>query len=307
MEATMKRIKLRVPATTANLGPGFDSLGLALGLYNVLEVEEWGEEGLHIDIHGEGKETLPRDETNVVAVALRRVYERCGRPCPGLRIRQDNRIPLTRGLGSSAAARVGGLAAANHLAGANLSATELLTLATELEGHPDNVVPALVGGFTVSILHEGRVAYLRAEPPPELRAILAVPDFELPTELARSVLPDTYSRADAVHNLGHAALVAACLLKGEWDLLPVAMEDRLHQPYRLPLIPGGTDVFRAAREAGALGVAISGAGPTLLALAVDHFEDIRAAMQAAWEAHRVNCQVYQVAPDPAGLQVLEQE
>jgi len=303
----MKRIKLQVPATTANLGPGFDSLGLALGLYNVLEVEERAGEGLHIDIRGEGEETLPRDETNVVAVALRRVYERCGRPCPGLRIRQDNRIPLTRGLGSSAAARVGGLAAGNYLAGANLSATELLTLATELEGHPDNVVPALVGGFTVSILHEGQVAYLRTEPPAALKAILAVPDFELSTELARSVLPKTYSRAEAVYNLGHAALVVACLLKGEFDLLPMAMEDRLHQPYRLPLIPGGPDVFRAAREAGALGAAISGAGPALLALAVDHVEEIRAAMQSAWESQGVVCQVHQVDVDTTGVQVLEQE
>lgn len=300
----MSRIALKVPATSANLGPGFDSLGLAWSLYNLLEAEWIPGPGWRIQVEGAGAGVLPEDSTNIVAQAMQRVFDRLGFHPPGVLVRLVNHIPLARGLGSSAAARVAGLAAAYGLAGVEWTAEELLNLAHELEGHPDNVVPALLGGFTVAALTEGRVVYVRADPPADLRAVLAVPEFELPTEQARAVLPTAYPRSDAVHNIGHAALVVAAIMSGQTHLLREAMEDRIHQPYRFPLIPGATAALQAAREAGALGVAISGAGPTLLALATGDTEPIVQAIRQVWQTQGVPHEVHTVEVDRQGLQML---
>ncbi|HIE51544.1 MAG TPA: homoserine kinase [Armatimonadetes bacterium] len=298
------RVTVTVPATTANLGPGFDSLGLALGLYNRLEAEFRAEPGWHLEIVGAGADTLPRDETNIVVEAMQRVFERGGNPPSGVRLRLTNEIPLARGLGSSAAARVAGLAAANALAQANLSEAELLRLAAELEGHPDNVVPAVCGGFTVTAMAGSQPLYVRFDPPSGLRAVIAVPDFELPTAQARAALPETYSRADAVHNLSRTALVVAALASERLDLLRAAMEDRIHQPYRLPLIPGAEEVLAVALEAGALGVALSGAGPTLLALTAENAAAIAQAMQSTWAQHGIQCTAREVGIEKGGLRVV---
>jgi homoserine kinase len=297
-----ERVAVRVPATTANLGPGFDALGLALTLYNRLEVERIPT-GLEIEIRGEGAGRLPTHETNLSYRAFRRVFEWHGAPVPPVRMVSEIHVPLSRGLGSSAAAVVGGLVAGNALAGRSLSPDELLHLATAMEGHPDNVAPALFGGFTAACLAENGVAWARLEPPSDLRAVLVIPEREVPTAQARAVLPEVVPRRDAVLNVGRTALLVAAFATGELALLRSAMRDCLHEPYRAALIPGMPAALDAAREAGALGAALSGAGSTLLALATDQFEAIGAAMRAALAAHGLESRVLTLSPDTAGATI----
>jgi homoserine kinase len=293
---------VRVPATTANLGPGFDALGLALTLYNRLEVELIPA-GLEIEIRGEGAGRLPTDETNLTYRAFRRVFDWHGAPIPPVRMTGENQVPLSRGLGSSAAAVIAGLVAGNELAGRVLSAEQLLHLATAMEGHPDNVAPALFGGFTAACLAESGVAWARLEPPAALRAVVVIPEREVPTAQARAALPETVPREDAVLNVGRTALLVAAFATGELALLRPAMRDCLHEPYRAFLIPGMSQALEAAREAGALGAALSGAGSTLLALATENFEAIGAAMRAALAAHGLESRVLTLSPDTAGATI----
>jgi homoserine kinase len=298
----VERVAVRVPATTANLGPGFDALGLALNLYNRLEVERIPD-GLEIQTRGEGAERLPVDDTNLTYQAFRRVFEWHGSPIPAVRMVSEIQVPLSRGLGSSAAAVVGGLVAGNELAGRPLSPEELLQLATAIEGHPDNVAPALFGGFTVACLSESGIAWTRLTPPAELRAVLVVPEREMSTAEARAVLPDSVPRRDAVLNVGRTALLVAAFATGELTLLRTAMRDCLHEPYRAPLVPGMPEALEAAREAGALGAALSGAGSTLSALATEQFEAIGGAMRAALTAFGLQSRILILSPDLAGATV----
>jgi homoserine kinase len=297
-----ERIAIRIPATTANLGPGFDALGMALNLFNRLEVERIPH-GLEIATTGEGAGRLPADDSNLAYRAFRRVYERLNESPPAVRMTSENRVPLSRGLGSSAAAVVGGLVASNELSGRRLTRDELLLLATEMEGHPDNVAPALFGGFTVACMAEGQVAWARLEPPPGLWAVVAIPEREVPTKDARAVLPVMVPRRDAVLNVGRTALLVAAFATGELANLRLAMEDRLHEPYRAALIPGMMEALAAARAAGALGASLSGAGSTLLALATDRFEAIGAAMVAALAAHGLRSRALTLVPDLEGAVV----
>jgi homoserine kinase len=283
----MPRIRLRIPATTANLGPGFDALGLALTLYNRVSVETAGGRDISVSVRGEGEGRIPTDGTNRFCIAAKKVYDRLGRPTPGLHARMETAIPLARGLGSSATAAVAGLVAANKLCGAPLSDADLIGLATDIEGHPDNAVPCLLGGFTASAHTEGKVSYVRALPGGPIRAVVAVPAFELETAKARAALPETVSRRDAVYNVAHTALVTLAFAKGDFGVLRTATQDRLHQPYRAHLIPGMARVFDAALSAGALGAAISGAGPSLIAFVQDDAERVGEAMRRAWEAEGV--------------------
>jgi homoserine kinase len=298
-----ERVAVRIPATTANLGPGFDALGMALTLSNRLDVEVIPH-GLEITTTGEGADRLPANESNLAYRAFRRVFERLGLPPPPVRLVGEIQVPLSRGLGSSAAAVVGGLVAGNQLAGGRLTPDELLRLATEMEGHPDNVAPALFGGFTVACMADEQVACIRLEPPPELRAVVVIPEREVPTRQARAVLPESVPRRDAVQNVGRTALLVAAFATGELEHLRLAMHDRLHEPYRAALIPGMLEALAAAREAGALGAALSGAGSTLLALATDRFEPIGQAMVAALAAHGLPSRALTLAPDLQGAVVL---
>jgi homoserine kinase len=294
-----ERLVVRIPATTANLGPGFDALGLALTLYNRLVVEPLPG-GLEIRTRGEGADRLPADETNLTYRAFRQVFERLGEPVPPVRITGEIQVPLSRGLGSSAAAVVGGLVAGNTLAGSRLSQEELLRLATAMEGHPDNVAPALLGGFTVACLTDTGVSCIRLEPPSELRAVVAIPEQEMPTAQARAALPGTVPHAHAVLNVGRTALLVAAIATGELQHLRTAMRDLLHEPYRAPLLPGMEAALEAAREAGALGAALSGAGSTLIALATERFDAIGASMGAALAAHGLQSRTLTLAPDHTG-------
>jgi homoserine kinase len=261
----MRRVLAKVPASTANLGPGFDALGMALSLYSWIEMAEADDGRDRIELFGKELTGLPAGGDNLIWQAAKRVFDEAGAPMPALHIALYTDIPLARGLGSSANAIVGGLAAANALIGSPLPAARLLEIASSLEGHPDNVAACLFGGIVAASWDGARAEHVRIEPPPNLEVLVAIPDFTLRTERARHALPDTYSRADAVFNIGRSSLLVAALAAGRLDLLKFAMQDRLHQPYRAALIPGMAKILAEAPEHGALGAALSGAGPTMLA------------------------------------------
>lgn len=251
-------IKVKVPATSANIGPGFDSLGIALDIYNYYTIEET-ESGLLI----EGCEEKYANEKNLIYVAMLKCFEKSGYSPKGIKILIESEIPVSRGLGSSAACIIGGILAANELSGNKLSQQEVLELATEIEGHPDNVAPALLGGMVVSV-YESEVYYSKINIKEGLKFLALVPNFKLPTKKSRSILPKVIPYSDAVFNVGRVALMVSALHNGEFDLLRVAGEDRLHQHYRGTLIDGYQKILRESKKLGAKGVFLSGAGPTIL-------------------------------------------
>lgn len=300
-----RKVRVRVPASTANLGPGFDALGMALGLYNEIEVEITGT-GFALEVEGEGAEKLQSlGERNLVARSVTETLERLGGRAEGLRVRMLNRIPLSRGLGSSSAAAMGGVAAAVALAGVTLGPEEMLDLALPFEGHPDNITPALLGGLTVSTVVEGKVKCVKLPVPEGLKAIAVIPEFHLSTAKARKALPPTVPRADAVFNVGRVALFLAAMQSGRLDLLREAAQDRLHQPYRAPLVPGMEEVLAEGERAGALGCFLSGAGPTLLALTTRDGGEIGARMVTCWKARaNVAARAQVLAIDREGLRLI---
>ncbi|MBC3515156.1 homoserine kinase [Neobittarella massiliensis] len=255
-------IKVTVPATSANIGAGFDSLGLALGMHNTIYLKE----AQGPDIASLDGVRVPTGEKNLIYQTVKDLYNRCGRSFPGLYIRQQNTIPMTRGLGSSSACIVGGLLGGNALLGQPFTTDELVDMAAHMEGHPDNSTPAILGGFVAAVLEDEHVFYVKKDLDSSLHFVAFIPDFALKTEEARAALPATVSHKDAVYNLSRAALMATSICTGKLDNIRVAAGDRLHQPYRLGLIPGGDGIFDAAYSEGALAVFVSGAGPTILAL-----------------------------------------
>jgi homoserine kinase len=292
------RVRVRVPASSANLGPGFDALALALALHNEVEIGE--SDRVSVTVQGEGAGRLDAGAANVVARGAAMAFEVAGRVFRGATIHCVNRIPLGRGLGSSAAAWVGGLVGANALLGAPLDGDALVTLAARAEGHPDNVAAALLGGLTVSCLTDGRVVAVALPVPPDIRWVVLVPEVESATRDARAVLPDTVPRSDAVFNVQRVSLLLAALGTGRADLLGIAMRDRLHQPYRLRLFPWMSRVEAAAREAGALGCVLSGAGSAILAAVRDSTEGVAQAMEAALHAAGLSGRAIGLAVDTAG-------
>ncbi len=272
-------IYVKAPATTANLGAGFDCLGMALTLYNEVEAEE--ADGLSIEVSGEGVGDLPRDETNLVWRAAQRVFERVGHWPRGVRLRLHNGIPLESGLGSSAAASVAGLLVGNALLGEPLGRDALLELAVAMEGHPDNVAPALLGGVVAAARAEDGRLLVEAVPTAPLETVVVLPDFRLPTRRARQALPPQVRYGDAVFNLGHLALTLLALQRADYARLAAVMADRLHQPYRAPLAPGLADAL-ALRQRLGVAVAISGAGPAVIALVNERQAEVAAALQATF-------------------------
>jgi len=297
-------VRVQIPATTANMGPGFDTLGMALKLFNIIEMEETGI-GLNIEVEGDGAEKIPRDATNIVYLAASRVFKLAKYEPRGLRIKIINNIPLARGLGSSASAIIGGAVAANKISGGVLGEKELLNLATEIEGHPDNVAPALIGGIVVSATADGEVKYSKIEPPAKLRCVVAVPDFALPTKLAREVLPQSVSLTDAVFNISRTALLVTALIKQDFNLLSTAMDDRIHQPYRANLVPGMKKVFAAAKLAGARGIVLSGAGPALIAFCDENTSLIANVMKDTFLQSGIYAKVMELEPNPVGAVAFE--
>ena len=247
------KIKVSVPATSANVGSGFDALGLAVTLYNTVTFEESD----RLDISAADGTRIPRNESNLVYRSAKGLFDKVGKKIPPLKIVQTNPIPMARGLGSSSACIIAGLLGANRMLGDVLNTQELLTLATAIEGHPDNVAPALLGGLTSSVFEDGVVYSVKRDVDQSLCFAAIVPDYKLLTEAARAALPKQVAHKDAVYNLSRAALVPAAFCEGRHDLLGIATEDKLHQPYRMPLMPGSR----------AKAVYVSGAGSTVMAVA----------------------------------------
>ena len=258
-------VKVRVPATVANLGPGFDALGVAVRMHLEIDIEP-RRDSVDILIEGEGAEHLPADETNLVIKSMNTFFDFVGRRPPGYAVRVKNPIPLGSGLGSSAAAVVGGLYAARSVTGRTVPQTEMVQLATELEGHPDNVMPALLGGLVVCYRSQdgSELRSFRLEPSERLVPILAVPAEGFSTSEARKALPEDVSFGDAQFTASRAALLVAAMTSGSGsEVLAEAMNDRLHEPHRLKLMPETAAVHEELRASG-LAVALAGAGPSLL-------------------------------------------
>ena len=285
-------INIRIPATSANLGAGFDALGLALTYYNYVDMEEYD----GICIESADNTDIPRDESNMVYDSAKTLYDICGKSFKGLHIVQTNNIPMARGLGSSSACIIAGLAGANRLMGEPLTLDETVDLAAQIEGHPDNTAPALLGGIVTAVFDGKRVHWVKQEVYTTLKFVVAVPDQELKTEKARACLPKEVSHKDAVYNLSRAALFSASLLTGKYENLRTAVDDRLHQPYRIELIPHAKEVFDTAYSLGAYAAYISGAGSSLMMIVDDRntfftgkfrFALDRAGLRS-WEIHELH-------------------
>ena len=294
-------ISVRVPATSANLGPGYDAVGLALSLSTRIALDRASHPS--VEVSGTGAGLIPRGPEHPAYRAARFVAELVGESDAQFRLVQDNAIPPTRGLGGSAAALVGGAIAANDLFGGQIAAPDLLNIVCELDGHPDNAAPALLGGLVIGTLTSGSISAVRLEPK-NLKAVVAVPDFAVSTTAARRALPDSVPHSDAAFNVGRSGLLLGALATGEYELLRVAMQDRLHQPYRSHLIPGLEDVIEAALANGAYGACLSGSGPTILAFAPEaHAPNVASAMQAAFGARGVTAAAWALDIDLAGARV----
>lgn len=263
-------IKVRVPATSANLGPGFDSLGLALDIYNTYRIEE-----IDGDLVIEGCDPEYANKDNLTYIAIMKCFEKVAYKSRGIKIVIESDIPVARGLGSSATCIVGGLLAANEISGNTLSKDELLDIATEMEGHPDNVAPALLGGMVASVYEEGKVYYSKIDVASGIKFLALIPDFELSTKKSRSIIPKVIPHSDAVFNVGRVALMVSALQNGEFDLLKLAGQDKLHQHYRGTLIEGYEEILNASREFGAKSVFLSGAGPTILLVIDEDDKEIK--------------------------------
>jgi homoserine kinase len=296
------RVHVRVPATSANLGPGFDALGLALALYNDVIAEE--ADGVSVRVEGQGAGRLSVGAENIVARGVALAYEAAGRSFKGCDLACVNRIPPSRGLGSSAAAWVGGLVAGNALLGSPLTREQLLTEAARAEGHPDNVAAAIMGGLTVSCAGAEAVTSVSLPVDPALTWVSLIPEVTGSTAEARAVLPQSVPRADAVFNVQRVALLLAGLQSGRHDAVSAALDDRLHQPYRRRLFPWMPAVASAARDAGALGCVLSGAGPSLLAVVAGDGAAVGAAMESALFAAGMRGRAHAFAVDTTGAAVV---
>ncbi|WP_281745760.1 homoserine kinase [Thermanaerovibrio acidaminovorans] len=303
-------ISIKAPATSANLGSGFDALGMALSLYNVFDLmEELPPGQFKVEVIGEGalEDPVPPEE-NLLIRSYLGALEALGVPQgerPGLWVRCHNAIPMSRGLGSSASAVVAGVLMGAELARAKPSEELLLEIMVSLEGHPDNVVPCLTGGVVVSCVSGGAVRHLKLPQPPEdLLAVVAVPDVKVSTQEARSALPSRVDFHDAVFNVGRAAMLASAWAMGRYDLLRLGMDDRLHQPYRAKLFPGGDQIMeRVSDVQGCLGVAISGSGPSVIALVKGSPSLVAQAMCGTFRENGVRSKFFVLRCPPRGAEV----
>ena len=298
-------IKIAVPATSANMGPGFDTFGIALGYYNYISVSE--AEVMTLAIEGQGRLNLQSYKDNLIFRSFKSVYDRLGKKMPEVSLLMENNIPITRGMGSSAAAIAGGIFAANALLGQPLTMAEMLHMAAAAEGHPDNVAPALLGGFVASGVFETGVKTLRLLPPKELKVVAAVPEFRLPTKRAREVLPRELPLKDVVFNVSRASLLLGALATGDLDLFKSALEDRIHHPYRFNIIPGAELVVKAAMDNGAIGCVLSGSGSTMLAFTLQELDNenkIGQGMVRAFSRRNLQAHYLALAIDTEGARIV---
>jgi len=302
-------IKVKVPATSANLGSGFDCLGIALKLYLYLECEENFKRGIEFEFQGEGAEELSTNQHNLLQEAINLVIEKNQRinHQRGLKIRVINEIPIGRGLGSSAAAVVGGIVSAARFFNLDLTYSEVLRLTFLLEGHPDNLVPALIGGLTIAYeTDQGEIKWNKISIPKDLSLILAIPDFTLSTKMMREVLPTKISLTDAVYNLSRVALLVNALTHSHWEVLFEAMQDKLHQPYRIPFIPMIEELFSKIKSTKLGGVALSGSGPSIISLVKKGSEDtIKKIMKDVFTKTEISYRILILEPDQEGTSAID--
>lgn len=289
-----KLITFKIPATSANIGSGFDSVGLALNLYNEIHIyENNNSKKIEFEIFGEGENEISKKD-NMIYSAMKLVFKKLkSKPNKGYIIKCINRIPLSRGLGSSSAAIIGGLLCSNFILGNKLKIEkDILNMAVQIEGHPDNVAPAILGGIVSGVVKkEEDFKYIKIKPPKNLKAIVSIPDFYLSTEIARNILPKEITRKDAIFNISRAALLTSALFSNRLDLLEIATEDKIHQDYRAKFIPNLNQLFKETKKAGAYSVTISGAGSSILALAKDDkniIEKVSKAMHSSFKKKNIN-------------------
>lgn len=308
------KVSVKVPATTANLGPGFDCLGLALPVYNIVTVEETIMPGTGIEIniidetHEQDIISIPTDENNIVYKAIELLYNSIGQTPSELKITIKTHIPIARGLGSSAAVIIGGLMAANELLGRPADEAALLSIATEIENHPDNITPAVVGGFVVSSLEEdGSVIYSKMNWPKDWNITVCIPDYELATDIARSVLPPEVPMRDAIFNLKHTAMLVQAVNTHDEKLMKAALNDRLHQQYREKLIPGLKEIKEALKhEENVMGVVISGAGPSVLVVSHgNNLDKIRETVSNVWLDLNVKSKILTLQVEENGACIID--
>ena len=309
---TKNQISVLAPATTANLGPGFDCLGMALDIWNRLEVfqENAGagsgaDRTTAVEVLGEGEGELSNGRDNLVYQAMEFLFKEAGEEMPPVRLRCHNEIPLKRGLGSSAAAIAGGLVAANALSTATFTANGLLEMAATIEGHPDNVAAAVLGGLQLVVSNGNQIFSAPINVPAEIRAVLFVPELRIATSDARDVLPQTVSWGDAIFNMSRASLFVAGMATNHPEYLLEATRDKLHQPYRQPLFPAMKLLFQAALDAGALGVFLSGSGSTVLALTQGREMTVAYEMAEAAKQSGIEGQVKIIQPSLRGAHTIE--
>ena len=293
----------RIPASTTNLGPGFDVLGLALQLYSTITLEISGNTS-EVVVNGVDADKIPGNTDHIAFQAAELIFQRNGITKPkGLKLTITNGIPAIRGLGGSGTAILGGLLTANVLCGNQFSRSEILNFASSIEGHPDNVAASLYGGLVISVQENENIHTIQLKCDPCLNVVLAIPDFTLSTQKARNVLPKTVDFADAIYNISRSSLLVASIATGKLDLLSVAMNDKMHQPYRCSLIPGFDDVVEAATSAGAISIALSGAGPTIAAYCLQNMDRVGNKMQNAFKQHGIPCEIKVLAADLEGAKV----
>lgn len=301
----MKKVSVSVPATTANLGVGFDCIGAALSISNKFEFTEVETDNkLTITVEGQEAAKVSKNEDNLIYQSFLQLYQKIGQSTPKIAINIKLGVPFSRGLGSSATAIVGGLLGANTLAGNPLNQAEIRNMAIAIEGHPDNVVPALLGNCQLSIADGDNWQVTSIPWHQDIIPIVAIPNFELSTTEARSVLPENYSRSDAVFNISRMGLLLRALDTNNKSWLQAALIDKIHQPYRQKLIKGYSEVKQAAMQAGAYGMVISGAGPTLLALAnIDQVDQVTKSMSTAWCKLGIEADVQSLALNTVGARI----
>lgn len=302
MSVEIKKAIAQIPASTTNLGSGFDTLGLAVQLYSKVKLERINR-GIEITVKGESADKIPSDTTNLAYVAVKEVFSRAGKNTDGFRITLTNGIPPSHGFGGSGTAILGGLLTANLFCGEFLSKAEILKIATEMEGHPDNVSASLLGGFVVSCIDDGSVYCVKLPFSDDIKLVFVIPDFNLSTKKAREVLPKTVSLRDAVYNLSRSSLLVAAVSTGNSEILNIGMKDCLHQKYRTHLIPGLTEVFSAGLNAGALSVVLSGAGPTVVAFCKHSVQSVADEMQSAFLKKEIDSEVKILPVDLEGAVV----
>ncbi|ACO03812.1 MAG TPA: homoserine kinase [Persephonella sp.] len=300
----MKVLKVKVPATTANLGAGFDTLGLALTLYNEFIVEE--HDGVVIETEPKN-EFLEIPENNLFIQVIKYACERRGKTFHGAKLKQINRVPVARGLGSSATAIVGAIVVSSAVSKTELTDDIFFDIAYRFEPHPDNLIPAWKGGFITALKDREKTYYNSIDFPEDIKAVVVIPEFELSTEKARSVLPERIPLRDGIFNVQRVSLFLSALQNRRYDLLRVAMEDRFHQPYRKKLIPNFDRVVQNGYDAGALGVSLSGAGSAILALADRNFEEIGKAMTEGFSEAGIRSEykILDIDREGANLEILE--